>query len=93
MELKDLDCPFCQTIGDWKVKGVEFVEREIYIQTECPGCKRELIVSIPVLFNQMRMFVTPRSNKVRMGTTETPVAQETKKVSATEEPKVEPLAP
>ena len=92
MELKDLDCPFCQAIGDWKVQGIEFVEREIYIQTACPSCKRELIVSVPVIFNQMRMFVTPKSNRVRMDRHDSEPA-ETAKSEEPSEPVTEPLSP
>ena len=64
MELKELDCPFCEKIGNWKVDGVEFVGAEVYMQTSCPHCNRAVVVSIPVVFNQMRMFVTPKSKNI-----------------------------
>ena len=63
MELKQLDCPFCEEIGDWEVHGVEFVDTEIYMQATCPKCKKEVVISIPVMFHHMKMFVTPKNRK------------------------------
>lgn len=60
MELKELDCPFCDVITDWKVLGVEFVKDEIYMEVECGNCKKKAIVAVPVVFSHMRMFVTPK---------------------------------
>ena len=64
VQLKELDCPFCEQIGDWNVTGVEFIGPEVYMQTECPNCGKKLVVSIPVVFSKMRMFVTPKSQNV-----------------------------
>ena len=64
MELKNLDCPFCQGISDWEVEGVEFEGNEVYMRTSCPKCKKTVILSIPIVFNQMKMFVTPQSKNV-----------------------------
>lgn len=60
MELQELDCPFCENIGNWAVTGVEFVNSEVYLQSTCPKCKKSVVISIPLIFNQMRMFVTPK---------------------------------
>lgn len=65
MELKEVDCPFCDTITDWMVSGVEFVGSEVYMSTSCPKCGKKIVVSVPVVFNQMRMFVTPKSKNVQ----------------------------
>lgn len=64
MQLKELDCPFCDEMGDWNVSGVEFMGSEVYMKTTCPKCSKEVVVSIPVVFNQMRMFVTPKSKNI-----------------------------
>ena len=67
MELKELDCPFCDMIGDWSVDGVEFVDQEVYLKAKCPNpkCKKEVVISVPLLFNRMRMFTTPKSKNIR----------------------------
>lgn len=65
MELKELDCPFCDKVGDWSVSGVEFIDTDVYIEAACPNCKKEVVVTAPILFSQMRMFVTPKSNKIK----------------------------
>lgn len=67
MELKELDCPFCDMIGDWSVDGVEFVDQEVYLKAKCPNprCKKEVVISVPLLFNRMRMFTTPKSKSIR----------------------------
>ena len=66
MELKELECPFCNSIADWNVAGVEFMDTEVYMKTDCPSCKKELVLAIPLQFARMRMFVTPtNASKVR----------------------------
>ena len=65
MELKDLDCPFCDAVDNWQVDGVEFVGNEVYMSAICPNCKKKIVISVPIDFDRMRMFVTPRSKNVR----------------------------
>lgn len=94
MELKELECPFCSTITDWNITGVEFVETEVYMKTSCPNCKKELIVSIPMQFSKMRMFVTPANpSRVRaeMLPYENPNAKQEKEETVIPPPKIEEL--
>lgn len=65
MKIQELDCPFCDTASNWEADSIDFHNSEIYIRATCDNCHKTVIISIPLVYEGMRMFVTPKNKKIQ----------------------------